>query len=169
MAKTQKKLQKNIKKVKEKQKKEYPLKNQIMYFAKTIYGILIVAILIYGITVIVNKAYKLEGKETKYDMTQILAGQTFSKLDKEYYVVFYDFDEQTDITTNIDSVSKKTIYKVDLGLGNNKNIISSVGNANASNASELQVNGPTIIKITDGVNAEYIEGLDNVNTYLKSL
>src|SRR5574344_823681 len=165
MTKEQKKLKKNIKKTSEQQKKEYPQKNQIMSFAKTIYGIIIAAILIYGITVIVNKTYVLKD-ESKYDMTQILAGQTFSKLDEEYYVVFYNFNEQKDITTNIESVTDKAIYKVDLSLGNNKYVISDTGNNTAMNANDLKINGPTIIKISNGSNIEYVEGLDSVNNYL---
>lgn len=168
MAKVQRKLKKNIKKTSEQQKKEYPQKNQIMSFAKTIYGIIIAAILIYGITVIVNKTYVLKD-ESKYDMTQILAGQTFSKLDEEYYVVFYNFNEQKDITTNIESVTDKAIYKVDLSLGNNKYVISDTGNNTAMNANDLKINGPTIIKISNGSNIEYVEGLDSVNNYLKQL
>ncbi len=168
MAKVQRKLKKNIKKTSEQQKKEYPQKNQIMSFAKTIYGIIIAAILIYGITVIVNKTYVLKD-ESKYDMTQILAGQTFSKLDEEYYVVFYNFNEQKDITTNIESVTDKAIYKVDLSLGNNKYVISDTGNNTAMTANDLKINGPTIIKISNGSNIEYVEGLDSVNNYLKQL
>lgn len=169
MAKTQKKLQKSIKKIQEKQKKEYPLKNQIMYFVKTIYTILILAILIYGITVIVNKDYKLEGKATKYDSSQIMAGQTFSKLDKEYYVVFYNFTTESAVTTSIENVKNHPIYRVNLALGINKSVISEISNNIATTASELQITGTTIIKISEGKNVEYIEGTETVKTYLSNL
>ena len=169
MAKAQKKLQKSIKKTQQKQKRDYPLKNQIMYFVKTIYAILILAIFIYGITVIANKDYKLKGKTTKYDSSQIIAGQTFSKLDKEYYVVFYNFTTESALTTNIENVKDYPIYKVDLNLGINKSIISENSNTVATNASELRVNGTTLIKISEGKNIEYIEGTETVKTYLSEL
>ena len=168
MAKTMKKLQKNIKQKKEVKKEEYPLKNQILYFTKIIYIILIVIILLYGLTAIANKEYKFTGNN-KINYSTILASQTFNKGNEKYYVAFYDFKNNSDITTAIESITKSKVYKVDLSDKLNNSYIANESNKNVNNNDELKINGVTLIEIFEGKNIDYIEGTENVLSTLKEL
>lgn len=166
MAKIGKKLQKNIKKNIEKSKKEYPVKNKIIYFAKIVACIIILATLAFLITSISNGTYKMAIKEKDY--SNILAGQTFNKSDSLYYVVFYYNDDESDITEAIKNVTSP-IYHVNLSLESNKGIISTVSTPDSNSASELKIKDITVIKISDGKNVEFIEGKEEVVAYLKTL
>lgn len=166
MSKTQKRLKKNIKKVKEQEKKEYPIKNQILYFSKILATILILAILVSAITMIKNGTYKMDDADPVIDYKTILAGQTFSKGSEEYYVVFY---KDNSMIETIEGIKTKTIYKVDLNSAFNNSVISDESNKDAQSVTDLKINGTTLIKIEDGKNTLYIEGTDQVTTYLKKL
>lgn len=168
MAKAAKKLQKSIKQVKEKQKEEYPLKNQILYFAKILYLIIIISILMYGVTTILNGSYKLQGT-SKIKYSTILASQSFNKGKEKYYVVFYDFDTNADITTKIEEITKSKVYKINLGDKLNASILSNKSNKEADASDELKINGVTLIEIYEGKNIDYVEGKENVVSFLGKL
>lgn len=166
MSKIENKIKKNITKTKSVDIKENPIKNQILNFTKIICGILISVIAVCIIANIANGNYNLEEEQKETDYTNIVAGQTFTRSDDEYYVVFYD-DEK--ILDTINNVSFETIYKVDLNSSLNKNIVSEKGNPKAEDAESLKINGTTIIKIEDGKNVSYVEGYDKVISYLNEL
>lgn len=104
----------------------------------------------------------------------ILAGSTFKQHDKEYIVVYYDF-EDTDASkintaiSNYDSTdSAKALYKVDLSLKQNQVYTTEeTSNKKPTKATELKINGPTLIYIKDGKVNTYIEGVDQIEDYLK--
>ncbi len=165
MSKIENKIKKNISKVRNNDKLENPLKNQILYFSKIICGILIAVIVICMISGIASGNYKIED-DTNNDYSDILAGQVFTRSEKEYYVVFYEND---DILEKISNVNSKTIYKVDLNSSLNQNIVGEEGNSKANDSESLKINGTTIIKIVDGKNVSYVEGYDEVVKYLDNL
>ena len=166
MSKIENKIKKNMDKVKTNKRCENPVKNQILYFAKIICGISVVAIVICVISNIASGNYKLEEDVQENDYSNILAGQVFTRSEEEYYVVFYEND---DILEKINKITSKSIYKVDLNSLLNKNIISETGNSKANDAESLKINGTTIIKIVSGKNESYIEGYDKVVEYLNNL
>lgn len=168
MSKIENKIKKNItkeKELKEKQeKKENYSKKQLINLLKIIISILLTVLVVCLIAKFANGDFKEPEKE-KADYTNIVAGQTFTRSEDEYYVLFYD-DEK--ILNEISS-SSDVIYKVDLNSSLNKNIISEEGNKKVTDAETLKINGTTIIKIVDGKNTLYVEGYEEVVNYLKSL
>lgn len=104
----------------------------------------------------------------------ILAGSTFKQHDKEYIVVYYDF-EGTDASrietaiTNYDSTdSAKALYRVDLSLKQNQVYTTDqTSNKNPTKATDLKIKGSTLIYIKDGKVNTYIEGIDKIEDYLK--
>ncbi len=115
---------------------------------------------------------KTEQKEIQYE--NILAGSTFKQHDKEYIVVYYDFegDDQDTIDTAISSYkekeSAKAVYKVDLSLSQNKKYITDkTSNKNPKNAKELKIKGTTLVSIKDGKVNAYVESATKIKDYLK--
>ncbi len=168
MSKSSKKIQKNIKNNITKKKEEYPVKNQIMTLAKVITAILITSFLISVIVSIANKTYTLDKENQKIE-NEILAGQTFNRKDETYYVAFYEFDSDEDLESKISNIESTKIYKVDLTNKMNSEIISDTSNKKATTIDELQINGTTLIKINENEITDYIEGYDNITTYLNNL
>lgn len=168
MSKSSKKIQKNIKNNITKKKEEYPVKNQIMTLAKVITAILITSFIISVIVSLSNKTYTLE-EEKETVQNEILAGQTFNRKDETYYVAFYEFNSDEDLESTISNIENQKIYKVDLSNKMNQSIISDTSNKKATTIDELQINGPTLIKITNEKITDYIEGYDNITTYLNDL
>lgn len=168
MSKSSKKIQKNIKNNITKKKEEYPVKNQIMTLAKVITAILITSFIISVIVSLSNKTYTLE-EEKEIVKNEILAGQTFNRKDETYYVAFYEFNSDEDLESTISNIENQKIYKVDLSNKMNQSIINDTSNKKATTIDELQINGPTLIKITNEKITDYIEGYDNITTYLNDL
>lgn len=107
----------------------------------------------------------------QYD--EILAGETFNMNNDEYYVMFYNFNDSTAgiykaIVTNYTTanVSAK-IYTVDLSKGINATYMGDIGNPSVSSIENLKVNGPTLIKIKNGLKVSYGEGKDAIKSILK--
>jgi len=168
MSKIENKIKKNItkeKEIKEKlEKKENYSKKQVINLLKIIIAILLTVLVVCFIAKFANGDFKKDEEES-VDYTNIVAGQTFTRSEDEYYVLFYD-DEA--ILDKIGSVTD-AIYKVDLNSSLNKNIVSEEGNPKAEDAESLKINGTTIIKIEGGKNISYIEGYDAVVDYLNEL
>ena len=128
-----------------------------------------VFLLFYLLTVAINnKNRRLNTKEkekteAKIQYYEILGDNTFTMSPAEYYVMFYDFNgpEATylDFLYNqFAGVEGQYLYKVDLGKKINEKFISEEGNAKASKAGELKINGTTLVKIRGGQIVEYTEG-----------
>ena len=111
-------------------------------------------------------------EETTIQYDEILAGSSFSMNTSKYLVVYYDFDDE-DASKVLNAIytyeSKEDalkVYTVDLGNALNKNSVSDTSNKNPKDATELAINGTTIIRFRDGMVREYIEGTDKVVDYL---
>ena len=108
------------------------------------------------------------------DYSEILLGSTFNRSESEYIVVYFDKDNEeinsTIGTAVLDYVAKEdnlTTYTVDMSNMYNKNYNTTEDtNKSPNNVDELRINGPTLIKISNGNGVEYIEGLDAVKEYL---
>lgn len=94
----------------------------------------------------------------------ILASAIFKQKEDEYYVYFYDFNEDNNMYKNIVSskLSSKKVYNVDTSSGLNSNYVSDVSNKKATGLDDLKVINDTIIKIVGDTIVEYYEK-DEIN------
>lgn len=113
--------------------------------------------------------------EAQINYSKILASETFSQLPTEYYVVIYDFTS-TD-SDLIDYTLANTLFVTPYYYVNSIDEFNSkfigdeeaISNPNASNFEELTIIGPTLIRISNGINVDYIEGIDEIIEYLENL
>lgn len=165
MAKVQKVIKKNINK-KQNKKEMDPLKKQV------ITGVFIIVVLGLLMGIILFKDYldkkKLSNKEPNF--SEILATQTFNKGSNQYYVIFYDINIDTSLTTTLEEINPDTnLYVVDLSNKFNEDIISDNSNKTPTKYEELKINGPTLLIINDNLLVAYIEGIEEIESYLKEL
>lgn len=94
----------------------------------------------------------------------ILASAIFKQKEDEYYVYFYDFNEDNNMYKNIVSskLSSKKVYNVDTSSGLNSNYVSDVSNKKATGLDDLKVVNDTVIKIVGDTIVEYYER-DEIN------
>lgn len=94
----------------------------------------------------------------------ILASAIFKQKEDEYYVYFYDFNEDNNMYKNIVSskLSSKKVYNVDTSSGLNSNYVSDVSNKKATGLDDLKVVNDTVIKIVGDTIVEYYEK-DEIN------
>ena len=94
----------------------------------------------------------------------ILASAIFKQKEDEYYVYFYDFNEDNNMYKNIVSskLSSKKVYNVDTSSGFNSNYVSAVSNKKATGLDGLKVVNDTVIKIVGDTIVEYYEK-DEIN------
>lgn len=112
--------------------------------------------------------------EVEIQFDEILIGTSFSLNDDEYYVLYYETDDD-DVSFDLNSVISSYrsadkdlyLYTVDMSNALNSQFSSEKSNTTASKASELQISGPTLIKFSDGKIDKYIEGIDDITDTLK--
>lgn len=94
----------------------------------------------------------------------ILASAIFKQKEDEYYVYFYDFNEDNNMYKNIVSskLSSKKVYNVDTSSGLNSNYVSDVSNKKATGLDDLKVINDTVIKVVGDAIVEYYEK-DEIN------
>jgi len=101
----------------------------------------------------------------------ILAKNTFMQNEEEYYVYFYDYDDENAIISTLISskLSGSTIYRVNTNDAFNSNYVTDeeFGNSAATSIDDLKVVNPTLIKISGDLIAEYYETKDNIINYLE--
>ena len=141
-------------------------------------GILAFLLVFYLLTIyITNKNTEKTDEEDKVETyisyKNIILGRSFDMGDGEYYVAYYDSTAE-DIADNYNEVISTyqtdkgdlTIYVVDMHDALNASHSADVGNMSPTNASELQIHGPTLIKFDNHQVVEYIEGLDGIKEHL---
>jgi hypothetical protein len=108
----------------------------------------------------------------QYD--EILAGETFNMKNTEYYVLFYDFSNNSANTLYNGIVSNfktnhanEKVYMVDLSKGFTTPYTADISNPSVQRIEDLKVNGPTVIKISNGQNIAYVEGKESIIDALK--
>lgn len=149
------------------------IEKEVFKVIAIIVGVLLFLAIFYFITVgIVSDKEETDNKEqTAIQYEQILAGSSFNMKDSEYLVVYFDFsdEELSELTEAVDygysGINK--LYKVDMNDGFNKKYMAEENlNKQPSSASELTINGPTLIKIVDRKCVEYVEGMQEIIDYL---
>ena len=115
-----------------------------------------------------------EKEDDVISYTNILAGRSFSMEDGTYLVIYYDMSDDEIASTYSSAVSSyrtkegaSSLYVVDMGNGLNKKYASEESNSNPSSASELAINGPTLIRFEDHHVVEYFEGEEAITSYLE--
>lgn len=130
-------------------------------------GVIIFLGLVYLIGSIATGKIKLKKEkdpEVKIQYSEILAEQTFKQSNSEYYVLFYDYEDNGASYINaITEGLSETVYKVDLNKKFNSTYTTKeVTNRSPKNASELKVSNPTLIKIKNGKVIKFALGKDEI-------
>lgn len=159
------------------EKEQIKEKNQIKNLVKITCILVFIVALIYIISVnfITKEANWFNTKKdnntnenTSSVKNSILASSVFKQSEEEYYVYFYDFnDENSTISNQIKTkLSNSKIYRVDTSSALNSNYVGEESNKDAKNLEQLKVKAPTLIKIVDDSITEYYEG-DEITNNLK--
>ena len=103
-----------------------------------------------------------ETQNTNNVDNSILASSIFNQKEEEYYVYFYDFNEEkSELTSEIvNKLSGKKLYKVDTSSAMNSKYVSETSNKKAKKLKDLKVVAPTLIKISGETIKEYYEKND---------
>lgn len=121
-----------------------------------------------------NSSSSSTNEETVISYDEILLGRSFSMEDEQYIVLYYDKSDE-DVSSVYDSLVSSyqgkedalRIYTVNMGSAFNKShTTTGEGNHNPTNASELSINGPTLIMFSNQVVVDYIEGEESITSYL---
>ena len=161
-------------------KKEEGPYNDIYKLLKT-FGILLVIVLAvhFFTALVITKEIEWFSKNNKEEEkiegieNSILAKNIFEQKEEEYYVYFYDFDEEEGSLTNSVNafLADKKVYIVDTNDGFNTNYVTEEenGNSSATSLDDLKVINPTLIKVSEETITGYYENKDNIESYLASL
>ena len=99
-------------------------------------------------------------------------GTMFNRPEEEYYLIFDEYTENlnqylTSILYRYSSEEDKLpIYQIDMNDGFNTKYIGEQGNPSAQKVEDVKINGITLIKISNGKNVKYIEGIENIENEL---
>lgn len=148
------------------EKEEIIETGQVKKYLKTVILLVIILFAIYAISANLRGELNWFGTKTTDSDTnkvnnQILASATFRQTEEEYYVYFYDFNEEDKdslITTLVENaLGSSKIYRVDTSSSYNANYLADNGNKNAQSLDELRIVSPTLIKIKNEKIVEYYE------------
>lgn len=170
-----KKIEKNIKKEIETKEGNGDVKALLLI---TIFVLLFLG-LFYLLTVVIlddktETKKEEESAEVEIQFDEILLGSSFSIKDKEYLVLYYEFENE-DVNTDLDSLVSSYrmsnedpyLYVVNMSDALNSGFISDKSKIDVTKASELKINGPTLIRFEDGKIDDYIEGIDDITDELE--
>lgn len=142
--------------------------------------IILLFVIYYVLAVFVTKEIDISNSGEKSTITEstnsgssvsnkILASNIFNQKEEEYYVYFYDFNDEDDVVSSIISgMTEKTIYRVDTSSSlNSKYVTEEKGNKSAKNLDDLKVINPTVIKIEADKIVKYYEGNNEIYKKLK--
>lgn len=146
-------------------------KNQIVILIRIIILLVFIFAIIYLLSsLFITKELDWFNKEdsqteNRIPANSILASAIFKQPEEEYYVYFYDFnDEDSNIATAISSkLSGTKVYRVDTSSALNKKYVSEDSNREAKNLDELRVTIPTVIKINHEEIIAYYEKTEIIN------
>ena len=106
-------------------------------------------------------------KTVEISKDEIILGRSLSMGKDDYYVAYYESNNETmkEIVSHYIGIAK--IYKVDMSSAFNKKYATdSESNKNPTKVSEFKINGPTLIKVSNKNVVDYIEGEDAIRTIL---
>ena len=176
---------KNIKMVRKPIKREKKilespkLDSEIQSFIKIVIGVGVVVITVFGATLLMNKLGVFDEGYSKPERGEIIIsyeaatiGTMFNRPDTEYYVVFDEFTENPNqylssiLFRYSNEENKLPIYKVDMTNAFNAKYMGESGNPSAQRVEDVKINGVTLIKVVNGKNVKYIEGITNIENEL---
>ena len=176
---------KNIKMVRKPIKREKKilespkLDSEIQSFIKIVIGVGVVVITVFGATLLMNKLGVFDEGYSKPERGEIIIsyedatiGTMFNRPDTEYYVVFDEFTENPNqylssiLFRYSNEENKLHIYKVDMTNAFNAKYMGESGNPSAQRVEDVKINGVTLIKVVNGKNVKYIEGITNIENEL---
>lgn len=155
--------------------------NDVSKIIKIISAVVACFALVYFGTEIISKNLnnKKDDVEPEIQKVEILMGETFEKTDGEYVIVYYDFTDKTYanlyamLVDNYNSKGKKIpMYKVDLSTNFSKKYTATEeekSNTKPTSLSNLKVKGATLIRIKDKKVVKYVEGKDNIKSYIDEI
>lgn len=157
------------------QSKEIKVKNYMNEDYKTITTLIIVLVVIgcfIGLLFFLNGKFVTKDHfqdnttttaKVKYDDSLLIVNDIFNIDDKEYFVLLYDAKDKTSNFLYSGLISsykddKISLYSIDLSNSMNKKYYNKEGKINKTpkNASEVLVNGPTLMVIKNGKVSSYI-------------
>ena len=104
---------------------------------------------------------KEDVKETIKVQDSILAKNSFMQTEEEYYVYYYDTEEENaEIQNKLYSVKEK-IYRVDLHDAMNSNFVAEASGI-VDSIENLKVSDPTLIKVSSEKIVEFYTGKDEI-------
>ena len=167
---------KTQKRVRNKDKKEETAEDTIKSFGLTLLGVFVFMGVCYLLVIgmkalgVFEAGYTAPVKgSTEFDYEFIPIGTVFNRSDKNYYVLFDNYESDYTKDPYINSLlDDETIpvYKVDMSKEENSKYKSETANKNAKNVSELKINDITLVKITNGKISSYIIGRESIEEYL---
>ncbi len=173
--------QRRIKNVKKSNKKvEVPqVDSEVKSFIKIVLGVALIVVIVFGATILMNNLGVFDEGYTKPDRGETAIsyetatiGTMFNRPEEEYYLIFDEYTENpnqylTSILYRYSSEEDKLpIYQIDMNDGFNTKYIGEQGNPSAQKVEDVKINGITLIKISDGKNVKYIEGIENIENEL---
>lgn len=115
----------------------------------------------------------LSNEEAVILYDEILVGSSFNRSDDKYFVVYYDMSNNEEaqevsaaITKYESNKESLPVYTVDMSDVLNKKYASDESNKEAKEASDLRIDGVTLIRVKDGKLDKYLDGKDDVVKYL---
>lgn len=154
---------------------ETSVSKELLKVLRVIFAVIVVLGAFYLLTVAIlgNGDTKDEVKEATIQYEEILAGSSFDMKEDKYVVCYFDYSDEelgelTSVLSNYSYNGKYRLYTVNMNNGFNKKFASDdKSNKNPESASELLINGPTLIKFADGKVEQYYEGVEAITGYLK--
>ncbi len=161
----------------QKVKKEFKIEGEAKRVIIVILSVFIFLGLFYLITI--KSLNKEEDTSTEEDVTtmqseEILVGSSFNRAGDEYIVVYYD-KSNSDLASSIgnkvyeyrNKEERLPLYEADMSNIFNKNYVTENDvNKNPKDASELMINGPTLIKFAKDKVVDYVQGENEILNYL---
>lgn len=136
-------------------------------------GVLLFILAFYGLTIYItnknsNDTDEEKEKTVEVSKEEIIVGRSLSMSKNDYYVIYYDNDNSDTYQEIVNNYNKSIpIYKVNMSNGFNKKYIAQgESNKNPSKASDISINGPTLIKVSKNKVVEYYEGEETIRTIL---
>ncbi len=148
---------------------------QISKVFKYLLVVVIIFVVVYFLTdYITNHSsdsnYKTNVGEATIQSDKILAGSTFNQKEDEYYVLFYNVIDNATYTDTYSTYKTKEdhipIYYVDTHEGLNRDYVGEDVNEEPTDASEIKVNGPTLMKIENKEVVEFITDEEEIKEKL---
>ena len=134
-------------------------------------GVVLFILCFYILTVYITNKNNTDGsdsvKTVEISKDEIILGRSLSMGKDDYYVAYYESNNETmkEIVSHYIGIAK--IYKVDMSSAFNKKYATdSESNKNPTKVSEFKINGPTLIKVSKNKVVEYIEGEEAIRTKL---